>query len=150
MKLTPLGRLVAAVVISKATVIARAEEPVDYKRLMRAIAQVETGTRDTTKPCKKVGKGGERSAWQMKKAVWSAYTKAPFSEASKDAALADLVASLHLRRIALELEGNRITPSAWAIALTWNAGLSRVLESKTLRVSHGDYAERVNNLYGEK
>ena len=47
---------------------------------VRAIAAVETGTTDVGKPCKKVGKAGERSAWQIKPSTWRAYTKEDFKK----------------------------------------------------------------------
>ena len=105
--------------------------------MLRAIAQVETGTNDISRPCRKIGKAGERSAWQIKKVVWVKYTHAPFESASTNATLASVVAALHIQSLREIAEKKRL-PVTFSIACAWNCG-PRV----------GDYATRVSALYGE-
>lgn len=114
--------------------------------LLAAIAAVETGTTDLTRPCRRVGALGERSAWQFTPATWRRYTRLPFEAASRDARTANMVAMLHLQwlREHLQRAGLRATPRD--LALAWNAGQAAVLADRVPVGAH-DYADRVINLY---
>jgi hypothetical protein len=118
----------------------------DEMRLLSAIAHVETGTTNTARACRKVGRAGERSAWQISRAVWNTYSSAPFTDASSSPRLASAVAAAHLRWLRLNLEKEGISATPFALALAWNAGLSAVLDS-AYKYPTTHYAERVANLY---
>ena len=110
---------------------------IEDETLLRAIAQVETGTVILSRPCRKVGKAGERGAWQMKWMVWRQYTREPFAKASSNPTLAHLIARLHLENIRLSIKKAGMEATPFQIAYRWNSGPQAM-----------DYAERVNNLYG--
>ena len=113
---------------------------------LNSIAQLETGTIDVGRPCAKIGRRGERSAWQISPEVWREYCEAPFTRASSDGRLAAMVAAAHLEwlRLSLEQKGRPATP--YNLALAWNAGLGAVLTGKAPPGAH-DYAARAVALY---
>ena len=147
--LTPLGRILLCCVLAPygSPLWARAPHPLlDEMRLLTMIAQVETGTRNLSRAVKKRGRAGERSAWQFKAATWRAYTALPFVKASTDAPLAHLVASLHLRRLRMELESHGYAATPYRLAVAWNKGLAVALTDQEMA---SDYARRVCALYDE-
>jgi hypothetical protein len=119
---------------------------VERQRLLSAIAQVETGTTDTNRPSRRVGRGGERSAWQISADNWSRYTRAPFIDASLDARLASTVASLHMEWLVNQLLRAGMDPTPYALALAWNAGPTGVTRHRAPAAAHA-YAVRVIALY---
>lgn len=140
--LTPLGGILAALLFGPKVEGATVNEV----RLLAAIAQVETGTCDTSRPSRRIGRGGERSAWQIRERTWHDYTWQPFLQASRDARLASVVAAMHLRFLRLQLEAHRVPVTAYALALAWNAGHAAVIARAEPPSSH-QYAERVAALY---
>lgn len=146
-RLTPIGRVLLCSLLSTYVPpwsVRAASPKLDEDRVLPAIALVETGTTRLSRPCKKIGKAGERGAWQMKRIVWQAYTAAPFERASTDAALAHLIATMHLRFLRIELELRNGCISAFSLALAWHAGLTGMQDAT---VEQNDYAERVQALY---
>lgn len=140
--LTPAGAFLLGTLFApemRATAIER-------QRLLAAIAQVETGTADTNKPARQVGRGGERSAWQISATNWSRYTRAPFIDASLDARLASAVASLHVEWLVGQLRKAGMDPTPYALALAWNAGPTAVAQHRAPPAAHA-YAVRVMALY---
>lgn len=146
--LTPLGRVLFCCLLAPHVPPLIAGEPasVEESRLLAAIAQVETGTSNLARPSRKVGRAGERSAWQFTAATWHRYTSRRFSDASTDATLAHLIASLHLRFLRLELESRGQAAGPYNLALAWNAGPAAVIKNRVGTSSY-DYAGRVWNLY---
>lgn len=131
-----LGAPIAAKGQSVHAVLPSAPPAVDEMRLLRAIAAVETGTTNLARPCRKIGRAGERSAWQIKASVWRQYTRIPFVHASTDATLAHLIALLHLQQLRERAKRDRLPATVWNLAYLWNAG----------RRAHS-YSENVKNLY---
>jgi hypothetical protein len=115
-------------------------ETVDASRLLRAIAQAETGVTDLSRGSRKVGKAGERSAWQMTAATWRSYTNAAFPRASTEPTLAHLVATIHLRHLSARLKEKGRAVSVYNLACAWNAGPSA-------KHTPHDYATRVSLIY---
>lgn len=118
-------------------------DPEAEDRLLAAIAQVETGTIDTTRPCLRIGKRGERSAWQITSATWKRYETAPFAAASPNAATAELVARLHLRWLEQELRRQGLFPTVYFLALGWNGGPGAWRREGNASVKRNDYAARI-------
>lgn len=116
---------------------------VDYAVLLSAIADVETGSNP-----RKVGKAGERSAYQIARVVWRQHTDLPFSKAN-DPEVAKEVAIKHLSWLEREIKRKGYEITAERMALCWNAGLTRGLSGKAFP-SSVDYASRVKNLYEDK
>lgn len=146
-RFTPLGRVLFVCVLAgpPPTLFAQAVARIDDHVLLAAIAEVETGTTRLAWPCKKIGKKGERSAWQFTQATWRRYTKQPFERASTEAALPHLIASLHLRELRMELMLHGQPASIYTLALAWNGGVGAVLHGGTN--GQRDYACRVAALY---
>ena len=132
--LTHLGRMALGLLLASPG--HTAGEKLNEELLLRAIAQVESGTTNLSRPFKKVGSAGERGAWQMKQMVWRQYTRAPFAQASTDAVLANLIAALHLKELCRKMEADKVKPTAYFVALQWNSSDAQY-----------DYATRVNNVY---
>jgi hypothetical protein len=147
-RLTPLGRVLFCCLLTPhvSSLLGGQPSPLDENKLLAAIAAVETGTTNLARPSRKVGRAGERSAWQFTAATWRRYTRTPFAAASSDAILAHLVAQLHLRYLRLELESRGHLTSPYNIALAWNAG-PRCVFTDTASIPSRDYARRVDNLY---
>lgn len=139
---TKLGSLLVASVLNSASYGIE----IDEHRLLAAIAEVETGTRNLERSCRKIGKRGERSAWQFTAGTWRQYTKAPFELASTCAYSANLVAASHVRLLRTHIEYRYQTCTPFLIAAAWNAGLNRVLEERIPSAARS-YAERVANIY---
>lgn len=145
---TPLGRVLWACILTlhTAPLVANQIVTIDEMRLLRAIAEVESGATNLSRPMKRVGRNGERSAWQFMPHTWSEYTSTPFAHASTNATVAHLIAQMHLRRLRLELETSKVAATPFAIAVAWNAGPSAVSKN-TVPASTWKYAVRVVNLY---
>lgn len=144
LKLTNLGSIAFTLLLSSPRAshgqhvhaVIPAVPVIDHARLLRAIAAVETGTTNLSRPCRKVGKAGERSAFQIKASVWKQYTRIPHAQASTDATLAHLIATLHLQTLKERLRSDNATPTVIRLAMLWNAGTQR-----------HEYAGRVNAIY---
>jgi hypothetical protein len=145
---TPLGRVLWACILTPHVAPLNAAESfaVDEMKLLRAIAAVESGATNLSRPVRRIGRNGERSAWQFMAGTWREYTTAPFTHASSNATVAHLIAQTHLRRLRLELETSKIAATPFAIAMAWNAGASAVIQNSAPN-STWKYAERVVNLY---
>lgn len=128
---------------------------VDLSRLLRCIAEVETGNNDS-----KIGRNGERSRYQIKKNVW--YQHCPYIYTNNDAGqaghetyckgkLATQVAMDHLiwlnSNIPHDLFSERLFRQ-YPLAACWNGGLS--VWRGRLPTSVANYATRVTNLYDDK
>lgn len=100
---------------------------VDAKKLLAAIALVETGN------VPKNGKAGETGVHQIGPAA---------RRDNRDAAT-------HLAWIRAQLRRHGADDNALNIALVWNAGLTKTVTGKAPVVSY-DYARRVVNLYEAK
>lgn len=113
---------------------------------LAAIAQVETGWTDLTKPCPKVGRAGERSAWQFTRATWRLHTTKDFAVyATLGAEYPRLVAAMHLDYLQEKAKARGIDATPWAIAYAWNAGPGGWRRKPTVRSS--TYATCVEALY---
>lgn len=130
--LLALGAMVGAV-IPKAPV----PEVIDSERLLAAIAMVETGNDNS-----KLGKWGERSAWQFGKPTWRQYTTEPFHRASTDRLLSKRIADRHYQYLSTWLQRRKIAVTVRTLAAAWRYG-----EKWALLLQDSDYAERVENLY---
>ena len=110
---------------------------VNVSRLIAAIAAVETGNDDQA-----IGAAGERTRYQISRAVWEKYSDVPFVRAHQYPGDARKVARAYVAEIQ-KRTGRRT--SVYHIALAWNAGPNRHVYT---RHSH-DYARRVMNIYEE-
>lgn len=115
-------------------------EPVDHRKLLRAIEQVEGAD------YWRVGKAGERSKFQIMPEVWMQHSGMPFYMASSNWSAAldeqERVALCHIKW----LEAHLTNPTPYRIALAWNAGLSAVKNGR-FSSAKACYARRVVNLY---
>lgn len=111
---------------------------VNTEALLKAIAEVETGTTNFSRACPRIGRNGERSAWQIKKVVWDKLTSAKFQTASTDAAHAKRVAHAHLENLKYRVLNIGKKPDPYTLAMMWNSGKNKK-----------EYAARVLNLYQE-
>lgn len=143
-------RIITSLALTLAFMPTRAAIPREFDeiRLLAAIAQVETGTRNINRPSRRIGAAGERTAWQIKETTWKLYSTAPFKTAGTDARIDGLVALAHLRALALSLyvAGHSVAPQNLAIA--WNAGAQSVIRHR-IPVGTHDYADRVCAIYSE-
>jgi hypothetical protein len=127
--------------------------PQDLSRLLKCIAQVETGNDDT-----KVGPKGERSRYQITEDVWWDRLSEPGNKwwryrfrTECSGHIAEQVAMRHLVWLRNNLIDfpKPITQPFW-LAFAWHAGLERtLLELRGASVTPElyDYARRVTNLY---
>ena len=122
MKLTAKAKMVLGLAMAEGMHAADRMTEAQEDRLLRAIAEVETGTTDVAKACRKVGRHGERSAWQLMESTWRSYTRAPFAQASTRAEAARHVARLHLRWLATRLAARNLPIKPYWLALAWNGG----------------------------
>lgn len=145
-KLTPLGAFVLAVALTKAqgwsSVVVHPK--LDRMKMLRAIAEVETGTKDIDVTFKKVGKKGERSAFQITESVWNLYTTESFKKASFDPSLAQTIALMHIQRLQTLIEADHHAATAFAVAAAWNGGLGAL---RSPHKSTTDYSNRVAAIY---
>lgn len=109
---------------------------VDTVRLLRAIAEVETGFNPRA-----VGRAGERTVYQIAPGTWRRFSRVPIRCA--DPAEVERVARAVLFEITQSLANHRIPHTPYELALRWNAGPSARRFSTATR----DYASRVSNIY---
>ena len=128
---------------------------VDLSRLLRCIAEVETGNRDWV-----VGRNGERSRYQIKKSVW--YQHCPYIYTNNDAGqaghetyckgkLATKVAMDHLTWLNTNIPHDLFSEHdfrQYPLAACWNGGLAAWRGNMLTSVAN--YATRVTNLYDDK
>lgn len=113
---------------------------------LAAIAQVETGWTDLKKPCPKVGRAGERSAWQFTRATWRRHESADFTRyASTQVDLPRRVAYQHLEYLHQQAKARGVEATPWRIAYAWNAGPGGWSRKQTVKSS--TYATCVEALY---
>jgi hypothetical protein len=141
-----LGAFVLAVALTKAQSFSSpvVYPKVDKQKLMRAIAEVESGTKDIDVPFKGTGKKGERSAFQITEKVWREYTTESFRRASVDASLSQTIALTQLMRLQTLIEADHYAATPFVLASVWNGGMG------ALRSPHRTtelYAKRVSALY---
>jgi soluble lytic murein transglycosylase-like protein len=109
------------------------------RTLLWAIREVETGNNPRA-----IGRLGERGAYQFRRHTWQQIAEGrPFHLAHT--AEADTVARRFLRRLEDGLASAGLAPTAYNLALAWNAGLGRVVSGNIPRASI-DYAARVSRL----
>jgi hypothetical protein len=90
------------------------------------------------------GSHGELGAYQFRQSTWRMHTRAPFGNALVRSH-ADQVAVAHYDWLAEQLRRNGFRPTAYNIALAWNAGIGAVVSGRAPRASH-HYAQRVVNI----
>lgn len=118
-------------------------DPLDPDRMLRAIEQAENT------PYYKVGRDGERSSYQITRAVWEKYSGFPFADASSNR----LVARAEARRVArCHLDWLRVQLAQWEmpdrpywVALAWNGGIGAVVGNAS--PAKRDFASRCHQLY---
>jgi hypothetical protein len=93
------------------------------------------------------GSFGELGAYQFRAETWRMHTQRPFAEAI-DRKASDEVAIRHYEWLKATLARGGVEPTAYNIALAWNAGVNAVLKGRAPAIAH-DYATRVNNLASE-
>lgn len=110
---------------------------IDVDAMLYAIAQVETGDNNA-----RVGRAGERSAWQIMEGTWRMHTRAKHSLASTSRSLARDVATRHLDYLMETLRRTHASCAPEMLAAAWRhgPGLARTF-------ANSDYARRVANLY---
>jgi hypothetical protein len=125
---------------------------VDLSLLLHCIAEVETGNDDS-----KVGKGGERSRYQISEVVWRQHgdeyiQKFPITSFreqcnGKDAYNCAMSHLLWLDRHILHITPIERDFRAFALAWCWKGGLSSW--GKAFSIPLNNYAVRVTNLYDD-
>lgn len=108
---------------------------VDYGRLLRAIAEKETGN----KP--KRGAAGELTPLQILPATWRRFSRVPMASATPREV--DRVGRAILSEIQQSLRRQKLPETPLAYALRWNAGANAYRFSSNTR----GYALFVSNLY---
>ena len=129
-------------------IVTPAPPVVDYKKLLAAIAQVESA--DATHPegnDAAVGSHGERGRYQIGRHLWESISTKPFTFAH-DQQCAFLVAKRHLEWAERKIRraGTLKAPMAFLLALEWHSGMHAVFQS-TLNHEQMSFATRVLNLY---
>lgn len=92
----------------------------------------------------KRGSAGERGPYQLTYAVWTQHSSLPFELANYEA-YSRPVAKLHLEWLRSNLIKAGFEPSAYRLALAWNAGLTAVVKRRE-KPRSVDFANRVRNL----
>lgn len=96
------------------------------------IVQRETGGDNRA-----IGRAGERSKYQFMRKTWYQHTRKPFSYASTDENLAEIIAKKHLEWIKVSLIAQNIEVNIQNCAWAWNAGVSSVVRGhKNRRVKN--------------
>lgn len=114
----------------------------DLSRLLRCIAEVETGNDDT-----KIGRNGERSKYQISEAVWAQHIPDKRFK-FEDWCLgydATSVARSHIHWLS---KCSGISQQIWPLAYMWHRGLAEfehVVDNQLTLFS--PYADRVTNLF---
>lgn len=141
LRLTVLAKVAVSWLFCLDTLVA---SQIDESKLLRAIAEVESGT-SGARVYRGVGAAGERSAWQITAAVWRRYTRASFQRASTEVYLPNLIAAAHLRMLRFKVSERFLPDTVRNLALAWNGGLSAARSGGTAR--QRDYAQRVEATY---
>jgi len=92
----------------------------------------------------RLGAHGELGPYQFRQSTWSMYSRRPFYEAV-NREYSDEVAVKHYEWLKEGLQNAGIEPTAYNIALAWNAGLDAVIGDRVPSSTRA-YAEQVNNL----
>ena len=108
--------------------------------VLRGIRIVET--QDQLHPPR--GKLGERGPYQFRRSTWRMHTSSSF-DLAENREVANAVAKRHYAWIEAQLLANGIAPSAYNVALAWNAGVNAVIRGSAPAVAN-DYATRVLNI----
>jgi len=120
------------------------DKPINFERLAACIAQVETRN-----DCTKIGKAGERSAYQITEVVWRKQTDSWFGFASGNSQyeknIARLVCIAHLTECYRLIDN----PSVFRIALAYAAGVSVANHAAKVTKAKAGYGQRVENLYND-
>lgn len=111
-------------------------QPIDYNRLIDAIAMVESGNNYEIR-------GG---ALQWTEATWK--EEAPYMSyiLAMHKPTSTILAKTRLRRFSATLISKGVDPSPYSLALLWRYGLKGGMEKITLN-ERNDYATRVENIY---
>jgi hypothetical protein len=109
---------------------------------LQAIHMVENPTDSP-----RFGPHGELGPYQFRRSTWKMYSKKSFHSAL-DREESDRVAVKHYEWIREGLIRNGIEPSAYHIALAWNAGLQASINGHIGAASRS-YAERVSTIAGD-
>lgn len=131
-----LPKLILAVFFCTALTLASASERWET---LRAINMVENPTNQTG-----YGSKGELGPYQFRSSTWRMYTRKSFQLAN-DRASSDEVAVQHYEWIKTRLSAAGIDPNRYNIAMSWNCGVTAVINGKIPMQTYY-YAERVNNL----
>lgn len=107
---------------------------------LAAMSEIESGNNPN-----KVGRAGELGPYQMGYAAWRQHTRVSFRLA-RNPEVARTVAERHYDWIVKEFRRHGIEPTAYNVALAWNAGVSAVLSGRYTADSV-DHALRVRNTY---
>lgn len=135
---TPRRQFIKAAILAVPLVASlRAAEPLNYAKLLRAIAEVETGGNDG-----RIGRHGERSQYQIKASVWQQHCPGVSFSSCRGLA-AHQIARDHLHWLDTNL-GATTCRREFALAWVWNGGLN---SWDTRNAARYDYANRVCNLY---
>lgn len=118
----------------------------DLTRLLRCIAEVETGNRPNVR-----GPNGEVGRHQLNRLVWKQHTKIPFASWSGDEDFTDAIAWRHIRWLERNLKPHFDMP--YTLAYCWRGGLASW--NRARRTGHqnrlySDYAQRVSNLFHDE
>ena len=136
---TSRGLLLAGAVIALGLLASPALRASERWETLEAIHWLEN-PRDSAQP----GPCGELGAYQFREATWHKYTTVPFARAV-ERPVSDAVAIRHYEWLKQGLVQHGLAPSAYNIALAWNAGLCATLNGRTSATSRF-YATRVANL----
>lgn len=133
--------MIRAAILAVLVLCACTAHAADLLRLADCVAQVEA------KDASQIGASGERSEYQITRAVWQQHTEIAFENASSSAPeyrrLSRAVAMRHLLWLSERLEN----PTTFRLALAWNAGLATANHAARVTAAQANYAQRVNNLY---
>lgn len=140
---TPVGRdtksmktILTLIIVGALCMPGRAGTPT----VLHGIRIVET--QDQLHPPR--GKLGERGPYQFRRSTWRMHTSAHF-DLAENREVANTVAKRHYAWIQAQLQANGCEPSAYNVALAWNAGVNAVIRGNAPAVAH-DYANRVLNI----
>jgi hypothetical protein len=116
--------------------------PVELAILADCLALVESGARGDAA----VGPAGEIGRYQLSLAVWIQHRPAAHFALARDPVTARVVALEHLTWLSRHIRA--VEPTAYDLALAWNAGLTAAALGRLLPC-HRNFAQRVANLYAE-
>ena len=129
-------------------IVVPAVQPIDYPRLLEAIAEVESGNRAHA-----VGRDGECGPLQFKETTWASLTNLPFDKAEYRS-YAFPVAREYLMRARWRLLEAHFDPNPYNLALCWHLGLEGALNAlilgKWTNKDVWEYPQRVCALYADR